>query len=75
MLLGLYLQERLADPSDFTVRVPLAHLVDEEGRLVWARVELLVDELLAARPHLGTPTEPLTRRRPASALQWLGTET
>lgn len=75
MLLGVYLRERLADPSDFAVYVDLATVTDHDGRLRWDRIAVLVDELLDAKPHLATPDSgnPATRAR--SALSSLLAET
>lgn len=70
MLLGIFLQEKLADPSDFDNFVGMDLVVDGAGRIVWRRVVLLVDELLAAKPHLAaTPFEgPFGKGR--SAVEW-----
>jgi hypothetical protein len=55
LTLRLALGGVLRDPRDFDVHVGLAQVVDEFGRLDWERVALLVDGLLADRPHLGVP--------------------
>jgi hypothetical protein len=74
-LLVIYLRERLADPGDFEVYVDPGRVVDHSGRIVWARVAVLVDELLEVKPHLAAPDERVSGQRGGSALQWLATGT
>lgn len=50
----LSLQGRLVEPRDFEVYVGVDTVTDDDGRIEWARVETLVDELIAQRPHLAT---------------------
>lgn len=71
MLLTVYLQERLADPRDFDVYIGLDRVVDGAGRIVWARVGGLIDELLRERPHLAAPEFSDPRWWGRSALQWV----
>lgn len=73
--LRAYLRERMADPHDFEVYVSLDGVVDESGAIVWERVDLLVNELLAERPHLAAPSGEHRRLRATSAVQWLMTGT
>lgn len=73
--LRTYLRERMADPHDFEVYVSLEDVVDKFGAIVWERVDLLVNELLAERPHLAAPTGDDERPRATSAVQWLMTGT
>jgi hypothetical protein len=75
MLLGVYLRERLADPRDFDVYIGMDAVVDERGRIVWTRVDLLISELLAARPHLAATREELPWQRGVSAVDWFSTGT
>ena len=73
--LRAYLRERMADPHDFEVYVSLEDVVDGSGPIVWERVDLLVNELLAERPHLAAPTVEDRPPRATSAVQWLMTGT
>jgi hypothetical protein len=73
--LRAYLRERMLDPHDFETIVPLDDVVDESGAIVWERVDLLVNEVLAERPHWGTPSGDGSRPRATSAVQWLLTGT
>lgn len=73
--LRAYLRERMADPHDFEVYVTLQAVLDDAGAIVWERVDLLVNELLAERPHLAAPTEPGSLPRVVSAVRWLTTGT
>ena len=70
-LLGLFLRERLADPSDFETYVDLATVVDRRGAVNWVRVDLLLEELLTAKPHLAlTPDDVNPFQRGLSAVEW-----
>lgn len=70
MLLGVFLQEKLADPSDFDVYVGMGAVTDVRGRIAWRRLLVLVDELLEAKPHLAaTPVED-PFGKPPSAVDW-----
>lgn len=72
-LLRLFLGGRLADPSDFEIYAGgLDVVMDEEGRLVWRRVERLVDELLREKPHLAVRQRPTVSRE--AAVSWNPTE-
>ncbi|MGA1826997.1 hypothetical protein [Microbacterium sp.] len=75
MLLGIYLRGRLADPTDFDIYVDADTIIDRTGRIVWARVDALLEELLSSKPYLAAPvtTDPWPRGQ--SALSWLTTET
>lgn len=75
MLLGVYLRERLTDPTDFEMYVGLAAVVDQRGAIVWTRVNTLLRELLASKPHLAAPLSADPSRSALSAVQWLATET
>jgi hypothetical protein len=55
MLLKVVLTDRLAHPEDLELYVPLEKLTDASGRILWARVQTVVDELLVGRPNLATP--------------------
>ncbi|WZH38757.1 MAG: hypothetical protein PIR02_08800 [Microbacterium enclense] len=68
LLLTVYLRERLADPADFLMVVGMP--VDDRGAIVWERVDVLVDELLRARPHFAAPEPVDGRVRSLGALQW-----
>lgn len=65
-----HLREWLQDPRDFLHLVPIEQLVDRAGRIVWARVDVLVDELLEERPHYAV-MDVASRPRGSSALQWM----
>lgn len=69
MLLGVYLRERLADPSDFHLFVGIESVTDRSGRIVWTRVDTLLDELLAMKPHLATRAE-TPWSRGTTAVDW-----
>lgn len=72
VLLWVFLAERLADPRDFTDRVAIEHVVDRAGRIVWERVDTLVEDLIHARPHLAaTPGATPPFREGMSAIEWL----
>lgn len=71
LLLTVYLRERLADPNDFMMLVGTAAVVDERGAIAWDRVDVLVDELVTARPDFAAPEPPRDRVRSLGALQWL----
>lgn len=75
VLLTVFLQERLADPSDFELLVGMSAVLDASGRIMWRRVEVLVDELLAQKPHLAVspPDQPFRRGR--TALEWFQQQT
>jgi hypothetical protein len=72
-LLSVYLRERMHAPVDFEVYVGLDEVLDVDGRLVWERVDVLLGELLDARPHLAIGRGVGTRERPTSAVVWLST--
>ncbi|MEV8272686.1 hypothetical protein [Microbacterium sp. NPDC077184] len=65
-----YLREWLQDPRDFLHLVPIEQLVDPAGRILWGRVDVLVDELLDERPHYAV-MDVASRPRGSSALQWM----
>lgn len=73
-LLTMYLRDRLIDPSDFYLHNDPARLVDQDGRIVWPRVQMLVDELVRAKPHLATPKGRDAATRDERAVSWLTTE-
>lgn len=73
MLLGVYLRDRLADPTDFELLVGRATVTDGEGRIVWALVDQCVAEIIASRPGLAAGELP--RRRGTSAVDWFSTGT
>mgnify|MGYP001295357878 CR=1 FL=1 len=52
ILLGIWLQVRLADPSDFDLTVGIDAITDPDGSIDWNRAERRVAELLALKPHL-----------------------
>ena len=69
-LLIFYLREWLQDPRDFLHMVPLETVVDAAGRIVWGRVDVLVDEMLTQKPHYALYD--VSNRPPgSSALQWM----
>ncbi|WP_315551975.1 hypothetical protein [Microbacterium aurum] len=71
VLLWVFLAERMADPADFTDRVDISLVLDARGRIVWSRVDALLEELLASRPHLAaTPTDSGPFARGVSAVEW-----
>jgi hypothetical protein len=70
LLLRLYLQDRLADPSDFSAYVPTSEVIDATGRIAWARVQRLVDELLAKKPHLGATHVGDPFKKGPAAVEW-----
>lgn len=70
MLLGVYLRGRLRDPSDFEVFVGMSAVVGHRGAIVWERVRILVDELLAAKPHLAAAPDGLPVREGVSAVEF-----
>ena len=69
-LLGVYLRERFRDPGDFDLLVGMDMVVDARGAIVWRRVVALVDELLAAKPHLAATPDGLPVRGGASAVEF-----
>ena len=70
MLIGVFLQEKLADPADFDIYIGASAVTDASGRIVWRRLMLLVDELLERKPHLAaTPVEDPFGKAP-SAVEW-----
>lgn len=70
MLLGVFLRDRLADPADFDIYIGLAAVTDPGGRIVWARVDLMLAELLASKPHLAAPEGSVPLRRGVSAVDF-----
>ncbi len=62
ILLGIWLQDRLADPSDFELTVGIEAITDPDGSIDWNKAERRVDELLALKPHLAA-TPKLDERR------------
>lgn len=70
MLLGVFLRDRLADPADFDVYIGAGAVTDSRGRILWARVDLLLDELLKAKPHLAAPEGAVPLRRGVSAVDF-----
>lgn len=73
-LLIYYLREWLQDPRDFLHMVPIETVVDGAGRIVWSRVDVLVDEMLTEKPHYALYD--VSNRPPGStALQWMQAET
>lgn len=71
LLLTVYLRERFADPNDFLMVFGVAAVVDGRGAIAWERVDVLADELLAARPHFAAPETRGDGPRAVGALQWL----
>lgn len=69
-LLIYYLREWLQDPRDFLHMVPLETIVDGSGRIVWARVDAMVDEMLTQKPHYAL-YDVSNRPTGSSALQWM----